>query len=75
MLENNYLNKDVVVEEKLYAYSSTVSQMGMAKMAIASQNQVEGKLTAIDDDFIELDNKMLIARQFIYRISLKESND
>jgi len=70
MLEK-YLNKEVVIEEKLYQYASTISQSGMAKMSIATQNQISGIVTAMDDEFIELDNNMLITRKHIYRIILK----
>lgn len=70
MLEK-YLNKEVIVEEKLYQYSSTISQSKMAQMAIGTQNRTEGILTAIDDNFIELDHNQLIARNHIYRIILK----
>ena len=70
MLEK-YLNKEVIIEEKLYQYSSTISELGMAKMSIATQNRTEGTITAIDENFVELDNTMLISRKFIYRIIIK----
>ena len=70
MLEK-YLNKEVIIEEKLYQYASTISGTGMARMAVATQNRITGTITAIDDNFVELDHTELIARQFIYRIIMK----
>lgn len=70
MLEK-YLNKEVIIEEKQYNSISTISQMKMSKNAIGVLCRVEGIITAIDDEFVEVDNKMLIARKFIYRIILK----
>ena len=68
MLEK-FLNKEVVIEEKLYATASTLS---ISKFqAPTYQNKLEGIITAIDDEFIELDNNALVARKFIYRITLK----
>ena len=64
----NYLNQNVVIEEKVYHCPSTLK---VSALAAATGNKTEGILTAIDDDYIELDNKMLIARKFIYRIILK----
>ena len=68
-----YLNKEVIIEEKLYNSSSTVyTESNYAKrMSMGMTNITEGILTSIEDDYIELDNKMLIARKFIYRIILK----
>lgn len=66
MLEK-YLNKKVIIEEKLFEYPSTLRM----KMAPAiTKNKTEGIITAIDDEFIEIDNKMIIAKKFIYRIEL-----
>ena len=71
MLEN-YLNKEVIIEEKLYNSSSTVYSTSIGKnLSMGMTNITEGILTNIEDDYIELDNKMLIARKFIYRIKLK----
>ena len=72
MLEK-YLNKEVIIEEKLYNASSTVyTESGFAqRMSMGMTNVTEGILTAIENEYIELDNKMLIARKFIYRITLK----
>ena len=75
MLEKNYINKNVIVEEKLYNQIPSSLQGAPFLTAAATSNKLEGRLTNIDDDFIELDNKMLISRQHIYRIMLKESND
>lgn len=68
MLEK-FLNKEVVIEEKIYNGPSTLYVNKMA--GIVFQNKVEGIITAIDDEFVELDNNSLIARKFIYRITLK----
>ena len=68
MLEK-YLNKNVVIEEKIFGdlcYSNIPDFKG-----IYSKYSIKGIITAIDDEFIEVDNKMLIARKFIYRIILK----
>ena len=70
MLEK-YLNKEVIIEEKLFNLSSTISRSGMAKMTLGTQNQISGLLTAMDDEFVELDNNILVARKYIYRIILK----
>lgn len=64
-----YLNKQVVIEEKNYQFPSTVH---MGKISgLATQNEIEGTITDFDEEFIELDNTMLISRKFIYRIRLK----
>ena len=68
MLEK-YLNKNVVIEEKLYQYPSTLHFRRTG--ANITQNKVEGTITAIDDEFVEVDSRMLISRKFIYRITLK----
>lgn len=70
MLEK-YLNKEVIIEEKLYQYASTISNEGMAKMTLACQNRISGVVTAIDNNFIELDNNSMINLNYIYRIRLK----
>ena len=64
-----YLNKQVVIEEKNYQYPSTIHMGRMA--GVVTQNETEGTTTAFDEDFVELDNTMLISRKFIYRIRLK----
>jgi len=66
-----YLNKQIIVEEKLFHSASTISENGMARMAFAVQNRICGILTGFDDNFIELDNSSLIERKYIYRIILK----
>ena len=71
MLEK-YLNKEVIIEEKLYNSNSTVYQTSIGRnLSMGMTNITEGILTNIDNDYIEVDNKMLIARKYIYRISLK----
>ena len=70
MLEK-YLNKPIIVEEKLFHSASTISENGMARMAVAVQNRIYGVLTGYDERFIELDNNSLIERNHIYRIILK----
>ena len=71
MLEK-YLNKQVIVEEKLYNHSSTAySSSGFTKsLSMGVTNSIEGTLTDISDDFIELDNSSLILKKHIYRITL-----
>lgn len=70
MLEK-YLNKQVIIEEKLYSCPSTISEKGMSKMSYATQNTIKGIMTSYDEDFIELDNSTLISRKHIYRIIIK----
>lgn len=61
MLEK-YLNKEIIVEEKLFNSPSTFK---------VTVNKIYGVLTGYDEDFIELDNNSLIERNHIYRIRLK----
>jgi len=68
MLEK-YLNKKVVIEEKQFQFSSTLVGKTVTT-GMAALNKIEGIITAIDDEFIEIDNKMIIAKKFIYRIKL-----
>lgn len=70
MLEK-YLNKEIIVEEKLFNSASTISEYGMSRMSPSVQNRIYGVLTGYDEDFIELDNNSLIERNHIYRIRLK----
>lgn len=70
MLEK-YLNKEIIVEEKLFNSASTVSECGISRMSPALRNRIYGILTGYDEDFIELDNNSLIERNHIYRIRLK----
>ena len=68
MLEK-YLNKEVIIEEKLYEYPSI---NGYGKMVSAiEKNRIEGIITDIQGNFIELDNNSLINIKHIYRIILK----
>ena len=59
-----YLNKQVVIREKIYNMRSTEG-------VVPGHKEIEGILPDFDDEFVELDNKALINRNFIYRISLK----
>ena len=68
MLEK-YLNKKVVIEEKQFQFPSTLVGASVTT-GMAALNKIEGTITAVDAEFVELDNKMLIARKFIYRIKL-----
>lgn len=76
---SKYLNKEVIVEEKLYNSISTIADTSFVAKSfssqIASQNRMSGILTNYDDEYIELDNQMLIARKHIYRIILKTSEN
>lgn len=62
MLEK-YLNKEIIVEEKLFSGSASTFKL--------TGNKIYGVLTGYDEDFIELDNNSLIERNHIYRIGLK----
>lgn len=64
MLEK-YLNKEVIIEEKRYQISSTIQLKG------TNNNRIEGIITNIFGDFIELDNNSLINLKHVYRIILK----
>ena len=72
MLEK-YLNKQVIIEEKLYTSLSTVyARSNFAKnFSMGIINITEGVLTGIENDFIELNNTSLILKKYIYRIKLK----
>ena len=60
----DYLNKKVVVYEKLYGVASSTDLP-------VKRNRLNGILTNIyDDRFIELDNKILIAIDYIYKIEI-----
>ena len=60
---NNYLNKKVAIREKLFEYSSTNIPLNN------KYNTTIGVITNIyDNKFIELDNKILIAIDYIYKI-------
>lgn len=60
---NNYLNKRVEIREKLFSQSSTIINKKF--------NTIVGIVTNIyDNKFIELDNKILIALEYIYTIEV-----
>lgn len=62
---NNYLNKKVEVREKLFG--ETISSAGKFDRF----NKTIGVITNIyDNKFIELDNKILIAIDYIYKIEI-----
>lgn len=65
MLEK-YINKKVEISEKMYSYSSTIE----GKFNNGHLNKIIGTITAIDDNFIQLDNNTLVAIKFIYRIEV-----
>ena len=63
---NNYLNKKVEIREKVF---TGVSSTNMPMNNI--YNTLVGLITNIyDDKFIELDNKILIAIDYIYKIEI-----
>ena len=63
---NNYLNKKVEIREKVFGgMSSTFLTM------YRKANVVVGTITNIyDNKFIELDNKILISIDYIYKIEI-----
>ncbi len=63
-LIEKFLNKKVCIAEKMFSYSSTLEGFSNGR------NFIEGVVTNIDDDFIELDNEILIAIKFIYKIQV-----
>ena len=64
MLEN-YINKNVIVTEKTYRGFSSHLVMGNKSLAT-----IKGILTSVNDNFIELDNEILINRNHIYTIKI-----
>ena len=63
---NKYLNKKVAVYEKVYDVLSSVN-----KKVTWNYNVTEGVVTGfIDNKFIELDNKMLLSLDYIYKIEI-----
>ena len=58
---DKYIGKNVEVLEKLYSTDSTIKMRG---------NKITGMVTAIDNNFIELDNKILINIKHIYIITI-----
>ena len=63
---DKYINKKVEIAEKMFSYSSTIE----GKLMNGPLNKTIGVITAVDDKFIEVDNNMLIAIDFIYRIKI-----
>ena len=63
---NNYLNKKVEIREKVYGgVSSTIMPMN------SKCNTLVGIMTNIyDNKFIELDNKILLSIDYIYKIEI-----
>ena len=63
---NNYLNKKVEIREKIFGAASSTFFVVQENM-----NKTVGVITNIyDNKFIELDNKILIAIDFIYKIEI-----
>ena len=62
-LLKKYLGRKVVVFEKIYGHISAVRTD-----ALQRAYRVEGTVTGVDDNFIEIDNKILVQIQFIYQI-------
>lgn len=63
---NNYLNKKVEIREKIFGVASSTYFIVQENM-----NKTVGVITNIyDNKFIELDNKILIAIDFIYKIEI-----
>lgn len=72
MLFKNYLNKPVVIWEKLYSGPSSMYTKGIGKSFSAGTTNIdEGVLTGVYDTFIELDNNTLISIDHIYKIKLQ----
>jgi len=65
MLEK-YKNQKVEVAEKYYNGPSTTE----SRLVNGHLNKTVGVITGIDENFIELDNSILIAIKYIYRIRL-----
>ena len=63
---NNYLNKKVEIREKTFGGISSTNMPMNNKF-----NTIIGTITNIyDNKFIELDNKILIALDYIYKIEI-----
>ena len=69
---DNYLNKKVEITEKVYGgVSSTKYGVGLGVGPEIKINKTVGVITGFwDDKFIELDNKILLNLNFIYKIEL-----
>ena len=64
---DNYLNKKVEVREKIYdGYGSSMPGMGVYNKTIGILTNVYG------GEYIELDNKILISIDYIYKIEIKD---
>ena len=65
---NNYLNKKVEIREKVFGTVSSTNIPMNNKF-----NTIVGVITNIyDNKFIELDNKILLALDYIYKIEIVE---
>lgn len=64
---DEYINKNVKITEKTYHGFSSHLLMGNGKLAT-----LKGILTSVDDNFIELDNEILINRNHIYTIKIEK---
>lgn len=65
---NNYLNKKVEIREKIFSTTSSTNIPMNNKF-----NTTIGIITNIyDNKFIELDNKVLIALDYIYKIEIMD---
>lgn len=65
---NNYLNKKVEIREKIFSTISSTNIPMNNKF-----NTTIGVITNIyDNKFIELDNKVLIALDYIYKIEIMD---
>ena len=63
---NNYLNKKVEIREKIFSGVSSTDMPLNNKY-----NTIIGTLTNIyDNKFVELDNKILISIDYIYKIEI-----
>ena len=63
---DHYLNKKVEIREKIFGVASSTYFIVQENM-----NKTVGVITNIyDNKFIELDNKILIAIDFIYKIEI-----
>ena len=63
---NNYLNKKVEIREKVFGGVSSTNMPMNNKF-----NTLVGTITNIyDNKFIELDNKILLAIDYIYKIEI-----
>ena len=62
---NNYINKKVEISEKVFSSISSTSKLN------SGFNTIVGTITNIyNNKFIELDNKLLISLDYIYKIEI-----